>query len=168
MAAMVGPTTALHYEWETRALQIQNNGRGPDDGGTGWQWWVTNLSSLIEPQSNTFIGEPQATRAALAQGFLQSWLAAVSQFTPQQFYTGGYATAAQIPTPGINSIFDGKFIDTMFYTIPQLRYLGVNQTLINQVAAWAQTVWPLGNWAATTTATCGPVGNAGWIGCSTE
>jgi len=37
----------LHYEWETRALQIQTT-EGPDDGGTGWQCGLRNLSSLIE------------------------------------------------------------------------------------------------------------------------
>jgi hypothetical protein len=54
----------------------------------------------------------------------------------------------------------------MWYSIPQFRYIGVNQTLINQLAAWAQTVWPQANWAATTTAPCAIQG--AYPVCSTE
>ncbi|HEV3330794.1 MAG TPA: hypothetical protein VG096_07425, partial [Bryobacteraceae bacterium] len=59
-----------------------------------------------------------------------------------------------------------RFIDSMWYSIPQFRYIGVNQTLINQLAAWAQTVWPQANWAATTTAPCAIQG--AYPVCSTE
>jgi hypothetical protein len=63
----------------------------------------------------------------------------------------------------------GDFGAQTWYTIPQLRYAGVNQTLINQLAAWAQTVWPAANWSATTTATCAPfVNDPRLMICSTE
>ena len=45
-------------------------------------------------------GVDPATRAALANGIITAWLAQVSQFTPQQFYTGGWTTATAIPVAG--------------------------------------------------------------------
>jgi hypothetical protein len=169
MATMVGPTTALQYEWEIRGSQINNNGKGPDQPYIGWQYWIPNPYWLITPASNTFIGESQTTRIALSEGFLTAFLANVNQFTPQQFYTQGVAaTPTQVPNPGLGNVLGStnQWIDAMWYSIPQFRYLGVNQTLINQLAAWAQTVWPLANWSATTTATCSIQGP--YPVCSTE
>jgi len=165
MASMVHPASALHYEWLIRGLQIENNGIGPDLGGAGWQWPITNFVPLVEPPNWTWVGESLATRAALAEGFVKSWLAVVTGFTPQQFYKGGWATAAEVPIRGLTAASSGRFIDALWYSIPQLRNLGVSQIVINQAAAWAQTIWPQVNWSATTTATC----TAGsWPVCSTE
>jgi hypothetical protein len=168
MAKMVGPTTALQYEWQIRALQIENNGIGPDVKYTGWNWFLSAPYFLATPASNTFTGEAQATRIALAEGFLRSWLAVVSQFTPQQFYRGDPAMPTEVPNPGLANVLgpQQRFIDSMWYSIPQFRYIGVNQTLINQLAAWAQTVWPQANWAATTTASCAI--RSSTPACSTE
>jgi hypothetical protein len=154
MAGMVYPAESLFYEWQIRGLQISNNGIGPQVPYAGWNWGVNPISPAIDTgDANIWVGVPQATRTALYQGYLSSWLAVVSTFTPQQFYAGtNGVTASQVPTLGQDDT--GRFIDTVFYAIPQYRYWGVNQTLINQLAAWAQTVWPLANWAATTTATC--------------
>jgi len=154
LSRLVAPAAAMHYEWLIRGLQIENNGKGPELATVGWQWWVANPVFLVEPGTQVWTGVPQATRAALANGFLTNWLAVVTQFTPQRFYTGGWATPTQVPTPGLNASLSGRFIDAMWYSIPQFRYMGVDQNIINQMAAWAQTMWPLGNWAATTTATC--------------
>jgi hypothetical protein len=166
MAQMVPPTTALQYEWQIRVLQIQNNGKGPDIPYTGWQWQITNPYFLATPASDTFTGEAQATRIALAEGYLRSWLAVLNQFTPQQFYKGGGASPTEVPNPGLGNAQSGRFVDLMWYVIPQFRYVGVNQTLINQLAAWAQTLWPLPNWTATTTASCAILG--AYPVCSTE
>ena len=50
--------------------------------------------------------------------------------------------------------------------IPQFRYLGVDPTLVNQIADWAKTIWPNADWDATRTATCAPY--VGELRCSTE
>jgi hypothetical protein len=168
MSDMVHPAEALHYEWLIRGLQISNNGKGPDVPFTGWQWQSSSLFPPVDPVESIWIGVPQATRIALSEGFLRSWLALVSQFTPQQFYLGTDQIApTQIPTPGrINAAVSGRLVDVMWYTIPQYRYVGVNQTLINQLADWAKTIWPLGNWDATKTASCW-ISNSSPV-CSTE
>ena len=129
-----------------------NNGRGPELQTTGWEWSVTNLVPGVYFESKIWQGEPLATRAALSEGYLRAWLAVVTQFTPHEFYTGGWALPTEIPaTAGPGS---GRFIDAMWYAIPQYRFFGVNQTVINQLADWSKAMWPLGNWDLTKTAPC--------------
>ena len=168
MGRMVGPTDALQMEWGIRALQTQGSFKTPDLN-IGWQWSITNPYWVATWATDIWDGEQITTRTALAQAYLSGWLAEVSQYTPQQLYNAGEASSTEVPNPGLYNVFGSttpRFIDSVWYAIPQLGYIGVNQTLINQAAAWAQTVWPQANWAATTTATCtlqGPIPV-----CSTE
>ncbi len=153
--------------WMTKGLQISNNGIGPDQVGTGWSWYVADLSRQVSPsERSVWAGTDSSTRTAISNGIVQGWLTEVQQFTPQQFYAGG-VSATRHPIP--HQPDSTNFEDRVWYMIPQLRYFGVNQTLINQLANWAQSIWPLGNWAATTTATCAPSsGDPTVIFCSTD
>jgi len=156
----------LFTVWMTKGLQISNNGIGPDKfPNTGWNWSITDISRLITPATRTmWVGTPASTRTAISNGFVQAWLAEVQQFTPQQFWAGGINSSA-LP---IHFAPDSpNFEDRVWYMIPQFKFFGVDQTLINQMAAWAQTVWPNGNWAATTSATCWE-DNSSVVRCSTE
>jgi hypothetical protein len=86
---------------------------------------------------------------------VDAWLADVTQFTPAQFYASahnGTISASQVPNHFLPD--SGNLVDRVWYMISKFKYWGVNQTQINQMAAWAQTIWPNGGWAATTTATC--------------
>jgi hypothetical protein len=38
--------------------------------------------------------------------------------------------------------------------IPRFSFIGVNSTLVTQLAQWAQTIWPDANWTADLNATC--------------
>jgi hypothetical protein len=153
--------------WMIKGLQISNNGLGPQDIGTGWNWFVADLSRQVAPsERSVWNGMPSSTRSAISNGMVQGWLTEVQQFTPQEFYAGGY-NALEIPVRGEPD--SSNFEDRVWYMIPQFRFLGVNQTLINQLAAWAQSIWPLGNWAATTTATCNwNASDPTLINCSTD
>jgi hypothetical protein len=153
--------------WMIKGLQISNNGIGPDQLETGWNWLVADLSRQVSPsERSAWAGTPSSARTAISNGIVQAWLAEVRQFTPRQFYAGGYS-ATRLPIP--HQPDSSNFEDRVWYMIPQFRYFGVNQTLIDQLTAWAQSIWPLGNWAATTTATCAPAsGDPTVIGCSTD
>jgi len=142
--------------WLIKGLQIaQQNGNGPQLGGAGWQPVEAQISVLVTPEWNDYVwtGVEANTRAALATGIVGSWLGQVSQFTPQQFYAGGWTTSTAVPVPG-GSAYDFVFPDWVAYTIPRLGFIGVNATLVNQVAAWAQTVWPSASWSIDTQSTC--------------
>ncbi len=153
--------------WMIKGLQISNNGIGPDQLEIGWNWLVADLSRQVSPsERSAWAGTPSSTRTAISNGIVQAWLAEVRQFTPRQFYAGGY-DPTRLPVPARPD--SSNFEDRVWYMIPQFRYFGVNQTLIDQLTAWAQSIWPLGNWAATTTATCAPSsGDPTVIGCSTD
>jgi len=54
--------------------------------------------------------------------------------------------------------------------IPPLHYYGVPQNIINQMVAWAQTMWPKENWSPLSTATCvaADAGTPNSVYCSTD
>ncbi len=161
------PQAGMLNLWMIKGLQISNNGIGPNTLGTGWNALIADLSRQVSPsETSVWTGMPAATRTAISNGMVQGWLTEVQQFTPAQFNASGFSPT-RVPVP--NEPDSSNFEDRVWYMIPQFRYLGVNQTLINELAAWAQSVWPVGNWAATATATCAP--NAGQptvIYCSTD
>lgn len=167
------PQTGLLTLWLTKAIQISNNGIPPNTQVTGWFWENPDISRLTSPAYRGIWPEiSPATRTAIYSGMAQAWLTEVQQFTPQQFWAAGYDPTV-VPNPGQpdsdGRAGNGSFADRMYYMIPQLGYYGVSQTLINQLAAWAQTIWPNGNWAATTSATCAPApGDPTYAICSTE
>jgi hypothetical protein len=153
----LGPNThdgALLAMFMGKAVQIMNNGFGPEQGYEGWDPLVAGLNWMFIPPANQ-VEWPSVTpsqQAALMTGILRGWLAEVQQFTPQQFYTGGWASPTVNPVPLGNP--DGAFGDWVWYVIPRFKYFGVDPTLVGQLAAWAQTVWPNANWTADLNATC--------------
>jgi hypothetical protein len=161
------PQAGLLNLWMIKGLQISNNGLGPQNIGTGWNWFDADLSRQVSPsERSVWAGMPGYTRAAISNGIVQGWLTEVRQFTAQQFNAAGYS-ATRLPVPMEPD--STNFEDRVWYMIPQFRYFGVSQTLIDQLAAWAQSVWPLGNWAATTTATCAAnASDPTVINCSTD
>jgi cytochrome c553 len=149
------PQAALFTLWQTKALQISNNGAGPD-AGNGWNWLNVDISRLVTPSLRTiWTGIAPATRTAIHQGLVQGWLTEAQQFTPQQFwnYAGG-STISASQVPNHMSPDSPILVDRVWYMISRFKYFGVNQTQINQLAAWAQTIWPNGGWAADAAAIC--------------
>lgn len=150
------PEAGLFTLWQMKGLQISNNGFAPNQNN-GWDWLVADVSRSTTPAlREVWTGITPANRTAIEQGLMNMWLSEVTQFTPAQFYgyLGGGISATQVP-----AAFDpdsSNFVDRVWAMIPRFKYYGVNQTQINQAIAWAQTIWPSGNWAALSTATCSP------------
>ena len=171
LADFVQPQAALHYLWLIKALQISNNGIGPNVAFTGFNWSIPNMAfQTYIGYQNIWNGVPASTRAALENGIIAAYLQVVTQFTAQQWYVGGWANAAVAPTNSFYTMLGSNdFGSNQWFAIPQFMYFGLDQALVNQWAAWAQTVWPAANWSTLTTATCGPgfLGTA-QIQCSTE
>jgi hypothetical protein len=156
MGSLLAPQAGIQTEWMIKGLQVmQQLGVGPQLSGNGWQPFVGQPSWLITPEWNedVWAGVSPSTRIAIATGIVTAWLQQVSQFTPQQFYAGGWTTASAVPVPG-GSGYDGVFPDWVWYMIPRLAFIGVNSTLISQLTQWAQTVWPNAKWSSLLTDTC--------------
>jgi hypothetical protein len=156
MGLLTSPQAGLQMMWLIKGLQVsQETGRGPELGIEGWQpMGVNQVGYLTTPDWDyaVWTGVDPATRGALFTGMLKAWLAQVKQFTPQQFYTGGWTTATTTPVPGGNAF--GPFADWVWYSIPRFKFLGADPTVVSQYAQWAQTVWPNANWTADLNASC--------------
>jgi len=156
LGELAAPQGGIQTIWMIKGLQIlQQAGTGPQLGLGGWQPTVSQISLLVTAEWNQHVwsGVDPATRIAIATGLAQSWLQQASQFTPQQFYAGGWTTATAVPVPGGNA-YDNVFPDWVWYMIPRFSFIGVNSTLVTQLAQWAQTIWPDANWTADLNATC--------------
>ena len=95
---------------------------------------------------------------------LRAWLAQVQQYTPQQFYTGGWTTPTAIPVSGTNG--NGQFPDWVWSLLPRFKLLGVDPTLPGQTAQWGQSMWPDANWTADLNASCAPPDSGGVMNCT--
>ena len=174
------PSPTLHLLWLAKGLQISNNGAGPDNTAIGWGFNINDPSGLMANESmpvasgeyiNEWNGTSNATIGQLSEAYLTSWFAAVSQFTPQQFYSGGQTTSTD--TPSVNaSCGNGGYSNPqssmasrIWWDLPRFRFFGVNQTLINQIAAWAQTMWPGVTWSLAANATCTQGTSGGYLLC---
>ena len=84
-----------------KALQVSNNGQGPQVGCVlGWSPYVNDPSRLIsEALPNIWTGLPAATTSALFNAYVSSWYSVFQNFTPQQFYVGGYTSASETVSP---------------------------------------------------------------------
>jgi len=156
LGSLLAPQSGIQTMWMIKGLQVmQELGKGPQYGGSGWQPFVTQPSWLVTPEWNYYVwpGVSPATRIAIANGIVSTWLSEVTQFTAQEFYAGGWTTATAVPAPGGNP-YDGVFPDWVWYMIPRFKFIGVESSLVSQMAAWAQTVWPKGNWTADLNASC--------------
>ena len=161
----VAPSAGLHYLWLIRGLQNSSNGKGPDLFPYGWNWGVNDPTIQMHPEVRAMWNDTApSTRVALAEGYLRAWLSQVKKFTPEQFYTSRLADPTSVPVPGR---YSGDYVNRFFYAIPQFRYVGVSQTIINELADWAKTIWPQANWEVTKTASC-RTADSGQIYCNTQ
>jgi hypothetical protein len=157
MGGLSSPQGGIQTMWMIKGLQVMNQlGKGPQLAGNGWQPFVTQPAWLVTPEWNERVDRSRSVDAHRdCHGIVQSWLSQVSQFTPQEFYAGGWTTAiVRCPVAGGNP-YDNVFPDWVWYMIPRFNFLGVDPTLVGQLAQWAKTVWPNANWTADQNATCG-------------
>ena len=155
LGSLSAPQGGIETLWMIKGLQVGQMAGGPQLAGAGWQPVLGQISWLITPEwnENVWTGVDPNTRVAIANGLIKSWLAQVTQFSPLQYYTGGWTTPVATPTPG-GSGYDNVFPDWVWYMIPRFNFIGVDPALTSQIAQWAQTVWPLANWTADLNATC--------------
>lgn len=159
---------ALMIEWMTKALQLSQFDGTPangSSGGGGWDFLANNPANLVQyPGAPTIWNSTSASqRITLINNYLTQWLSKVNSFTPQEFYTGGYATATDAVNAALGN--GGTMADRVAFMIPQFLYWGASPTLVNEIVSWAQTVWPSHNWSLDLNASCGAIAS-GEVECS--
>ena len=129
---------------------------GPQAGAIGWHPESTSPENfLLAYMLPLWSGTSPAQQTTIMQAYTQFWFDQASQYTSQQYYQGGWATPTENPATDAYSLtFGGQ----LWYMLPRLRYFGVSNTLIDQISAWAATIFPQGNWALNNTASCNPLG----------
>ena len=147
------PEAMLQMTWKIKVLQEETlSGAGPEKGQYGWHPTWTAPAALVDSNWQSIWSETSpALRVTLTEAYVRAWFAQVQKFTPQQFYQGGWASAADDPA---KLFFETTFGGQMWFMLPRLRYYGIDPNLTYQISAWAATIWPLGNWTLNNSATC--------------
>ena len=171
-----GPALPLmELVWTTKGSQ-QGAGLGLDDN-FGWSPVTTDdLTALFyeDPWFTTLVGTRSSdagwapgAEIPVVQAATEAWFDKIQSYTPQQFYSAGFADPAYIPSIRDNGPFGDKVMAYLYFANNQ----GMDQDLINRIAEWGKTVWPLGNWNAFETnsgtvvasaANPGPSGTGSW------
>jgi hypothetical protein len=140
-----GPQGMLLLTMLKKALQLSNNGKGPQLGCLlGWSPVVNDPSRLVSPAlPNIWTGLPASTISALVNSYTIAWYVVFRNFTPQQFYTGGYTSPSETVTPGFS---EGNMASRFASMIPHLQCLGVGNGLGYAIVLWAAQAWPTFNW----------------------
>ncbi len=151
IAASGAPAIMNTLEWLIKTLQEETlSGNGPDKGVTGWNPTWVSPSILVEAGFDSiWTGNPY--RTALLTSWTNAWFPQLQQYTPQQFYTGGWAKVGDDPAK-LN--FETTMGGQIWFSLPRLRFYGVNPQLTFDIADWAAKIWPAGNWALNKSATC--------------
>jgi hypothetical protein len=170
------PQAIMYLAVLTKALQDDQNG-APPTAVNGWSLSRNDPSVLVrgpnmDGDSNIWASMPITTpsniRSALLNSYMTQWLAAVRQWTPQQFYNSGQTSQTETNLNG-GQEWAGTVAARVGYTIPRLHFLGVSDSLTMQLANWAATMWPKYNWNAYASATCTPrAPDYAYLDCSTD
>jgi len=154
----------LIMEWMLKGLQASQFDPGPDQGSMGWQYWANDPLQLVKyPNSPTLWTElTPSDRTTMLNAYMQSWLTKISSYSLQQFVTGGWTTAGEVPDPNQP---EGDMADRVAVMMPLLQYWGVSPTLMSQVATWAKSMWPSYNWSASLQETCALTSANPWVVC---
>jgi hypothetical protein len=148
------PGIMLELEWQIKALQeFTLTGLLPSAPYTGgWNPQATSMEPLVDPNwMSLWSATSASTEATFLTAYTQAWFNQASQYTPQEYYTGGFASATANPA---TLFFETPFGGQLWYSLPRLRMFGVSATLTDQISAWAAKIWPLGNWSLNNAATC--------------
>jgi hypothetical protein len=141
-----------------KALQEYTQAGALPTTQTGWNPTVTSPFGFVAFNSfPEWTGYSPSTIATIFTAYTQAWFNQASQYTPAQYYAGGWAEPGEDPA---KDFYSGNFGGELWYILPRLRYAGVPASLTNQISAWAAKIWPKGNWALNNSAVCSSLGGA--------
>jgi hypothetical protein len=152
LSVEAAPQALMQTLWLIKGLQASQNGLGPQAGSGGWGLNTNDPYRLV--WDAPMLWDPNTSPADqlnVMQSYLTIWLQQVNQFTPQEFYRGGWVTPTDATTPTLPA---NGYSSSIAYMIPRFSHYGVSSTIMNQVIAWAQSIWPYYNWAALGTESC--------------
>ncbi|WP_395843562.1 hypothetical protein [Archangium violaceum] len=159
------PASGLLTLWVTKGMQIANNTLKPNaPNSAGWcPLYAADLSRLVAPDYMTgWVDITPQERKAIMEALLTTWWEKTRQYAKEDWWNGGGAST----TETINGFYDGTLGNRLWFMLPQFKYHGVNPTLVDEIATWAQTIWTQADWNIVKKATCAPAGT--FVRCSSE
>jgi hypothetical protein len=133
--------------WLVKAMQISTDGVG-------------NPAAMVNFPANpsTWSDMSSSQKLQVMNAFVAAWFARFSGMSAQEVVATGLAPLTfDVANPGWGPL-------GLVFSLPQLRFQGVDPTLLNRIATWASTIWPAYNWNADLNGTCW-VYNLGQIFC---
>jgi hypothetical protein len=115
---------------------------------------------MFPAQPSTWSGMSTPQKLQIMNGYLSAWFAQWGSYTAPKLTSSVVAN-----TPLFDLTNTQDMGSNLFLALPQLLYQGVDPTLLNQIVAWASTVWPSYNWAGSLSAPC-TVGSLNQVFCS--
>jgi hypothetical protein len=159
------PNNALLALWLVKGMQVSDNTLKPNaPSSTGWAPRYTgDLSRLVAPSYMWGWADitPDEQRAIM-EALLSTWWDKTRQYPVSDWLNGGGASR----TEAITGHVDGSLGNRIWYMLPHFKYHGVNPTLINEIADWAQTIWTQVDWSKVKNANCWPYQH--YVLCSSE
>lgn len=145
-------TAGLMLEWLSKSLQ---SGDGVNEIflQNSMPYYLVLMPAV--PSTWSELSPSQTTQ--IMNTWTSIWFSAVQSQTPAQVFSGMGSPAFSLTAPG-------SFTGDLAAALPALNYLGVSQSLLNQIANWAAGIWPTYNWSADVTQSCS-ISNLGFIGC---
>jgi len=143
-------TAGLMTEWMIKALQNALDNTGNPQKMVGFPAQVSSWSDVSTAQEVEIIN-----------AYTTAWFAKYSATTnmTQLFDLLTGVASSTNPT-------QSDFSNDLIYALPQLRYVGVNSTLLDNIASWLAKIWPTYNWNGDLNAPC-TVKNQGQVLCTT-
>ncbi|WNG47601.1 hypothetical protein F0U60_28360 [Archangium minus] len=180
------PLNGLLTLWLMKAMHVADNGIGPDGQYTkrdeqhglldpsipspGWSpKTVVDISKLVVP--NFIRGWRDITeeeRKNILRTMLFAWFQKTKTYTSTDVWWRKPPEVAS-PSEVINGFYTGSAGNRIWYMLPHFKNFGVERPLIEDVAAWANIVWPQRQWVEDIpNATCMKDPKLHYYVCSTE
>jgi cytochrome c553 len=140
----LAPHPALMSLWMAKAMQISENGIGPENWDTGWRLYINQVQFLTHfDMALAYRDMSPADRNRLVEMFWTHWINKVRSFSPQQFYQ---RQTSPLDVPSGIVLADGNFPSKTLDAIRTLKRWGANPSVIRSIAETARTLWPNYNW----------------------
>ena len=144
-----------------KSAEMRTPGVGPDQwNNTGWSpAGLTDVSSFALPDSAQVWSGETGIQAQVSNALLGAWMAKNLQYPTTAYWGATPETGALVdPTAIPNGVaFYGPiFDDKLWSMIPHYRSFGVDESLLQSIINWTQTLYPKGAWDLIRTGTDAP------------
>ena len=143
-------TAGLLTEWIVKALQNSRDNTSNPTKLITFPAQVSTWSDVSTPQ-----------KVQIMNAYVAAWFAKYGGTTTMASLFDLLSNVSESTNPK-----DSDFANDLIYAMPQLRFIGVNTSLLQNITNWLAKIWPTYNWNGDLNAPCA-VKNQGQVLCTT-